>query len=99
MSPHLDREGALKAAYQSLADEELFSFATPTIRFSPEEIPGYWAPRVICEDCGEGVGLGKHLARNGRVLCRCCASARDLEPSAHYANPSDHPSVNQSPAI
>lgn len=81
MSPHLDREEALKTAYRSLLDEELFGFGTATVRLFPEEIPGYWAPRVICEDCGEGVGFGRQVVQNGRKLCRSCANALYLEPS------------------
>ncbi|MGH9629271.1 MAG: TraR/DksA C4-type zinc finger protein, partial [Bryobacteraceae bacterium] len=59
---------------------ELFGYQWVRVAIGPEEMPGYKAPRTICEDCGEGINFKKEVHRDGRVLCRSCAGERYYEP-------------------
>jgi len=63
-------------AYRILPDDELFSVQWVRVAIGPEDLPGYKAPRVVCEQCGEGISFKRELARDGRTLCRACAGER-----------------------
>lgn len=69
----LPRDDALTEAYKTFADDELLQWRRVTVNFEPQDFPGYRAPRVRCEVCGEGVGLRREVRREGRLLCRACA--------------------------
>jgi formylmethanofuran dehydrogenase subunit E len=60
-------------AYREMPDEELFAVRRVRVAIGPEDLPGYKAPRVICEECGEGVSFRREVVRGGRTLCRACA--------------------------
>jgi len=66
-------------AYRELPAADLFAHQWVGVRIGPEEMPGFKAPRVICEECGEGVNFHKEVLRNGRTLCRACAGERYWE--------------------
>jgi formylmethanofuran dehydrogenase subunit E len=68
-------------AYRILPDDDLFSAQWVRVAIGPEDLPGYKAPRAICEQCGEGVSFKRELVRDGRTLCRACAGERYYEPA------------------
>ena len=61
------------AAYRAMEESELFEEMWVEVDLAPEELPGFKAPRVICDGCGEGVNFKKEVAVDGRKLCRACA--------------------------
>jgi formylmethanofuran dehydrogenase subunit E len=69
----LSRDDALTKAYAGFEDEELFKWQPAIVKFSPEELPGYRAERVLCQRCGEGIGFRREVRRDGLTLCRACA--------------------------
>ena len=76
------RPEALREAYKSFADEQLFHWQPAVVRFAPEDLPGYHAKRVICERCGEGIGFRREVHRDGLLLCRACAGEAYWLPGA-----------------
>jgi formylmethanofuran dehydrogenase subunit E len=66
-------------AYRELPDEELFSTEWVRIRIGPEEMPGYKAGRINCDECGEGINFQREVITSGRTLCRACAGERYYE--------------------
>jgi len=75
-----DKNQQQMRAYREMADEELFEAQWVRVRLNPEELPGYKAPRAVCEACGEGVSFKREVLRDGRVLCRACAGESYYEP-------------------
>jgi formylmethanofuran dehydrogenase subunit E len=69
----LPRDDALTKAYAAFLDEELFKWQPAIVKFSPADLPGYRAERVMCQRCGEGVGFHREVRRDGLTLCRACA--------------------------
>jgi formylmethanofuran dehydrogenase subunit E len=67
-------------AYREMPDEELFAWQWVRVTLGPEDLPGYKAPRAICQACGESVQFKREIVREGRVLCRACAGERYYEP-------------------
>ncbi len=75
-----DRNAQQMKAYRELPDEELFERQWVRVRIGPEDLPGYKAPRVVCDECGEGINFRREVVRGGRTLCRACAGERYYEP-------------------
>jgi len=75
-----DRNLQQMCAYRQLRDEELFETQWVRVSIGPEDLPGYKAPRVVCDNCGEGVNFKREVVRDGRTLCRSCAGERYYEP-------------------
>jgi formylmethanofuran dehydrogenase subunit E len=73
MFPALEKEQGQQQAYRVLADQELFEKQWVDVKILPEDLPGYKGPRVVCEECGEGINFKREVAFNGRTLCRSCA--------------------------
>src|SRR4051794_1482299 len=67
-------------AYVELRDDQLFSHEWVRVRIGPEELPGFKAPRITCEECGEGINFHREVLSNGRTLCKSCAGERYWEP-------------------
>lgn len=67
-------------AYREMRDEELFEIQWVRVAIGPEDLPGYKAPRVVCDQCGEGVNFRREVVRGGRTLCRACAGERYYQP-------------------
>ncbi|MGB0036000.1 MAG: FmdE family protein [Candidatus Acidiferrales bacterium] len=80
MFPALEKEQAQQQAYRALPDEELFEKQWVRVEVRPEDMPGFKGPRVVCEECGEGINFKREIVANGRTLCRACAGARYYEP-------------------
>jgi formate dehydrogenase assembly factor FdhD len=69
----LPRDEALRKAYQDFVDDKVLQWHSVVVNFSPEDLPGYHAKRVLCERCGEGIGFHREVHREGLTLCRACA--------------------------
>ena len=67
-------------AYREMPDEELFSHQWVRVTVGPEDMPGFKGPKVVCEECGEGINFRREVTLNGRTLCRGCAGDRYYEP-------------------
>lgn len=78
--PGIDRLEALERAYRSFSDEDLCHAEWVKVGLQPEDLPGSHFPRVICEQCGEGIGFHREVRADGRTLCRACAGERYYEP-------------------
>jgi len=61
------------AAYQVMADADLFIIQPVRVKLSANDLPGRPHSRAACEQCGEGVNDARERRVNGRVLCRSCA--------------------------
>ena len=72
MSPSLTKEEALERAYSVLQDDDVFTRRLVNVSLAPEDIPGYAAPRVMCDDCEESIAFGRELIEGQRTLCRSC---------------------------
>ena len=78
--PDLENKNqAQMLAYRELPDEELFSTEWVRIRIGPEEMPGYKAGRIKCDECGEGINFRREVLMDGRTLCKACAGERYYE--------------------
>jgi formylmethanofuran dehydrogenase subunit E len=67
-------------AYREMPDQELFGIQWVRVAHSPEDLPGYKAPRAICARCGEAISFKREVARDGLTLCRTCAGERYYAP-------------------
>jgi formylmethanofuran dehydrogenase subunit E len=76
-----DKNQQQMRAYRELPDEELFAIEWVRVTFGAEDLPGYKAPRVVCEQCGEGVNFHREVVREGRTLCRSCAGECYYSPA------------------
>jgi formylmethanofuran dehydrogenase subunit E len=75
-------------AYAMMPAEDLFETTNVRVELKPEDMPGKPLQTVTCEDCGERVMDMREERKNGRVLCRPCASGRTYytiveSPSGH----------------
>ncbi len=75
-----DKNQQQMRAYREMADPELFAHQWVRVRVGPEDLPGYKAPRVVCDQCGEGINFRREVVGGGRTLCRACAGDRYYEP-------------------
>lgn len=80
MFPELDKEHAQQKAYRVLSDEELFDKSPVRVEVRAEDLPGFKAPRVVCEKCGEGINFKREVVVAGRTLCRGCAGSSYFSP-------------------
>jgi formylmethanofuran dehydrogenase subunit E len=67
------------AAYREMPDDDLFEASWVRVALGPEELPGYKAPRVVCDQCGEGINFKREVSVVGRKLCKSCAGERYYE--------------------
>jgi formylmethanofuran dehydrogenase subunit E len=67
-------------AYRDMPDEELFAVEWVTVEIPPQDLPGYKAPRIACQECGESISFAREVIRDGRTLCRACAGERYYRP-------------------
>lgn len=82
MFPALDKELGQQKAYRAIPDDDLFSKQWVRVELPPEDLPGFKGPRVVCEQCGEGINFKREVVRDARTLCRACAGPRYYEPLA-----------------
>ncbi|HEY3443846.1 MAG TPA: FmdE family protein [Paludibaculum sp.] len=79
-----DRNQQQMKAYRELPDSELFASEWVSVNIGPEDLPGFKGPRIVCEECGEGVSFQREVLAGGRTLCRGCAGQRYYEPLPHH---------------
>jgi formylmethanofuran dehydrogenase subunit E len=73
--PHIeDKNKQQMFAYREMSDADLFSEEWVRVPIHPREMPGYKSARITCEACGEGINYDRELHRDGKILCRGCAS-------------------------
>jgi len=75
-----DRNQQQMRAYRAMADDELFDHQWVRVRIAAEDLPGFKAPRALCQACGEGINFRREVVEDGRTLCRACAGERYYEP-------------------
>ena len=81
MHPEIEsRNQQQMRAYRDMADEELFDHQWVRVRIAAEDLPGFKAPRALCQACGEGINFRREVVEDGRTLCRACAGERYYEP-------------------
>lgn len=59
--------------YSKYTDEELFAVEEVTVELKPGDLPGPPSEVQICSICGEEVLDGKHLVKDGKIVCKHCA--------------------------
>ncbi|MDP2996799.1 MAG: FmdE family protein [Bryobacterales bacterium] len=75
-----DRNQQQMRAYRDMTDQDLFDHQWVRVRIAAEDLPGFKAPRVLCQACGEGINFRREVVEDGRTLCRACAGERYYEP-------------------
>ena len=68
-SPHTE-------AYAMMPAEDLFETVNVRVELRPEDMPGKPLRIVTCENCGERVMDMREELKDGKVLCRPCASGK-----------------------
>ncbi len=63
-------------AYAMMPVEELFETRVVRVELKPEDMPGKPLRIVTCQDCGERVMDMREERKDGKVLCRPCATGR-----------------------
>jgi formylmethanofuran dehydrogenase subunit E len=76
MFPGLPKEEGQQKAYAQLSDDVLFTKEWVRVQIRPEDLPGFKGPRIICDQCGEGINFSREIMQNGRALCRSCAGEK-----------------------
>ncbi len=64
---------AYLAAYQQLADEEIFGTIPVRFNFDVNAIVGQPGARTTCSRCKEEILNLRQVVQEGRILCRSCA--------------------------
>jgi formylmethanofuran dehydrogenase subunit E len=79
---------AQKQAYSVMPEELLFAMQPARVEIPEENLPGFRAPRVYCDSCGEGINLRREIRRAGHTLCIPCAQSDGVShrPSSAQAN-------------
>jgi formylmethanofuran dehydrogenase subunit E len=73
MFPEMEKDPGQQRAYAQLSEEVLFDKKWVKVDVRPEDLPGFKGPRVICDECGEGINFKREVLQDGRTLCRSCA--------------------------
>jgi formylmethanofuran dehydrogenase subunit E len=73
MFPEMAKDTGQQKAYAQLSDEVLFEKQWVSVEVKPEDLPGFKGPRVVCEECGEGINFKREVLQGGRTVCRSCA--------------------------
>jgi formylmethanofuran dehydrogenase subunit E len=66
-------------AYRELPSEELFAVQWVKVNVGPEDLPGFKAARVVCDQCGEGINFKREILSGAATLCRSCAGEQYYE--------------------
>src|SRR5688500_3167359 len=56
-----DRNQQQIRAYREMPHEELMESSWVRVSLGPEELPGYKAARVVCDECGEGINFRREI--------------------------------------
>ncbi len=60
--------------YATIPAEDLFNVVEVSVHLKPEDMPGKPLRIVTCEACGERIMDMREVQKNGKTLCRPCAS-------------------------
>jgi len=63
-----------------MPEKELFTIRQVSVTIPQCDMPGRPLKRVQCRECGDWVQDGREVEKDGRTLCRSCASGRYYEP-------------------
>ncbi len=74
MYPDLSTGAAQLKAYRVLDDGDMFSVQEVAVSIPPEDLPGRPLDRESCVVCGESILDCRQIERDGRTLCRPCAT-------------------------
>lgn len=66
-------------AYKVMDVNELFSVEHVSVEIPPEDLPGRPLTRVQCDQCKDWVQDNRHIAVEGRTLCKGCVEGRYYE--------------------
>ena len=77
-----DKNQQQMRAYREMPDADLFSTQWVQVNVEPRELPGYKAPRIACDLCGEGINYDREVKKAGQTLCQSCAY-----PAERYFKP------------
>ena len=66
-------------AYREMPDDELFATEWVRVKLGPEEMPGYKAARITCDDAEKGSTSIAKCSGKARPLCKACAGDRYYE--------------------
>ena len=69
-SPDLD-------SYVVISEENLFNIKEVSVNLKPEDMPGKPLRKVTCEVCGERVMDMREELKDGKFLCRPCATGKN----------------------
>ena len=61
-------------AYKVMPDDELFYSMEVKVDIPEEDMPGRPKSRVQCDVCGEFVQDRREIVKDGKTICRACAS-------------------------
>jgi formylmethanofuran dehydrogenase subunit E len=89
-SSESDRYAAQLQAYQSMPDEEMFTYVEVQLASSIEAILSRPGMRVNCSVCGEEIMNEREVHQNGNVLCLTCADGgyyHCVEQNSKLLNP------------
>ncbi|HET6452568.1 MAG TPA: FmdE family protein [Spirochaetia bacterium] len=70
------------AGYQVMPEEELLALQRVQLAVSVEAIRGRANVRTLCDSCQEEIINDRQVTRDGRTLCRACASTPYYVPAA-----------------
>lgn len=73
MYPDLEKNQQQMRAYRELPIDDLFTVQWVKVELPEQELPGFKGPRVVCDECGEGINFQREVLQNGKTLCRACA--------------------------
>ena len=59
--------------YETLPDDEIFKVQRVKVPLRPCDLPGKPLEVQYCEVCGEDITDGRHVVKDGKILCRACA--------------------------
>ena len=68
-------------AYREMPEKDLFDVQWVQVDVGPQELPGYKAGRIVCDECGEGINFGREVLVSERTLCKACAGESYYRPA------------------
>jgi formylmethanofuran dehydrogenase subunit E len=78
--PHIEKKNEQQMlAYREMPVDDLFFTQWVRVEIGPQEMPGYKAARISCDECGEGINFQREVMVEGRTLCKGCAGERYYE--------------------
>ncbi len=90
-----DKSKCQREAYKIMSDEELFSFEEVRTNIPPQDRAGKPLRRVVCDHCGEHVQDMREVYKNGKFLCRPCASGEPYFHALRYAKKSERSTLSE----